>query len=77
LFDMARNSLPMAQTRSTTGAGIAMAIRNYTAIGGLSELEQCGIGDASDSPVTRGSSRGSTTTPISEVTLKDVANRLG
>jgi hypothetical protein len=74
---MARNLLPMAQILSATGAGIVMAIRNYTLIGGLSELEQCAIGDAFNWSITRGLSKGSTTTLISKVTSKDVANRLG
>jgi hypothetical protein len=60
-----------------------MAIRNHTVIGGLNELEQCGIADASDSSITRRSGRGSTTTSIStkllspQVTSKEAANRLG
>lgn len=41
-----------------------MAIRNYTVIGGLGELEQCGISDASDSSAPHRSSRGFTTTPV-------------
>lgn len=83
LFGMTSNVLPMAQTIASTRAGIAMAIRNYTVIGGLSELEQCAIADASDSSVTRRSSRGPTTTSISEedlsqqVTSMEAANRLG
>lgn len=77
LFGTEGNLLPIAQTRSATGAGTTMAIRNYTLIGGLPKLEQCGASDASDSSVTRRSSKGFTTTPIAELTSKDVANRLG
>lgn len=36
-----------------TGAGIAMAIRDLSIIGGLNVLGQCDIGEASDSPTTR------------------------
>lgn len=48
----------MAQSSLATGVGIAKAIRNYTVIGGLSVLEQCDIGSASDSSVARAPRQG-------------------
>lgn len=73
----------MTQTTSATGVGIAKAIRNYTAIGGLSVLEQCDIGSTSDSSVARAQDRGSTVAQISAndvdqgLTCKNVANCSG
>lgn len=43
----------MAKIYLGTGAGIAMAIRDLSIIGGLNVLGQCDIGEASDSPTTR------------------------